>query len=229
MNCIIIDDDPVSGNLIKHFVTHTEGLDLLEVFTSPIAGANYIRKNTDTIDLILLDIEMPEMTGLELMASFEDLPPVIFITSKEKYATDAFEHKAVHYLVKPVEYSRFLKAIDRVFKQANSSKDEKMDFLFVKDNSVQKKITHADIQYFQAFGDYVKIFTKDKTYVATISMKSLEDKLSANAYFARVHRSYIINLKFLDNFDHELAVVAGHMVPIGSKYRSSLNRKLQIL
>ena len=90
MNCIIIDDDPVSGNLIKHFVTHTDGLELLEIFTSPVAGANYIRKNVDTIDLVLLDIEMPEMTGLELMASFEDMPPVIFITSKEKYAADAF-------------------------------------------------------------------------------------------------------------------------------------------
>ncbi len=90
INSLIIDDDPVSVNLMKHFIANTEGLNFLESFSNPISAANYIRKNIATIDLIFLDVEMPEMSGIELMESFKELPPVILITSKEKYAVQAF-------------------------------------------------------------------------------------------------------------------------------------------
>ncbi len=229
INCIIIDDDPVSINLMKHFITSTEGLNFIEAFTSPIAGVNYIRKNAASTDLIFLDVEMPEMTGIEFLESFKELPPVILITSKEKYAVKAFEHKVIHFLVKPVEYGKFLKAVERVFKINEAQNNQHLDYIFIKENGVLSKIMHKDITYCEALGDYVKIHLKDKSHVVNSTMKNLEDKLKTNKQFMRVHRSYIINLNFLENFDAETSIVAGHIIPIGNKYKANLQLRLNII
>ncbi|MBK8845912.1 MAG: response regulator transcription factor [Bacteroidetes bacterium] len=229
INCIIIDDDPVSINLMKHFITSTEGLNFVEAFSNPIAGVNYIRKNAATTDLIFLDVEMPEMTGIEFLESFKELPPVILITSKEKYAVKAFEHKVIHFLVKPVEYGKFLKAVERVFKINEADNNQHLDYIFIKENGVLSKIMHKDIIYCEALGDYVKVHLKEKTHVVNSTMKNIEDKLKMNKQFMRVHRSYIINLNFLENFDAETSIVGGHIIPIGNKYKANLQARLNII
>ena len=229
INCIIIDDDPVSVNLISHFITNTEGLVLLETITNPIDGANYIRKNTSSIDLIFLDVEMPEMTGLELLETFKELPPVILITSKEKYAVKAFDYKVFHYLVKPVDYSKFLQAINRVFSYYEAENSQQLDYIFVKVNSVLSKVLHKDILFCEALGDYVKIHTKEKVHVVNSTMKNIQEKLKQNRQFIRVHRSYIINLLYLENFDSEIAIVSGQLIPIGNRYKPDLQMRLNII
>ncbi len=215
--------------LIKHFITNTEGLHFTESFSNPITATNYIRKNSADIDLIFLDVEMPEMTGIELLESFKDLPPVILITSKEKYAVKAFEHKVTHYLVKPLEYGAFLKGIERIFKLYESTLIQNRDYIFIKENSVLSKVMHKDIWYCEALGDYVKVYVKEKPHVVNSTMKNMEDKLRMNKEFMRVHRSYIINLNYLKNFDYETAVVEGNIIPIGNKYRSTLQSHLNII
>ena len=229
INCIIIDDDPVASNLLKHYVTNTNGLNLLDVFNNGIDGANYIRRDPAAIDLVFLDIEMPDITGIELLESLPDLPPVILVSSKDKYAAKAFEYKVLHYLVKPVEYGKFLKAIERVLHKQEDVKGPDLDYIFVKENGLLTKVNYADIHYFAALGDYVQVFVKGKTYTVSSTMKNLEDKLKSSKHFIRVHRSYIINLTYLENFDAEVAVVAKKVIPIGNKYRSSLQGKLNIL
>jgi len=138
ISCIIVDDDLVALNLVKHFVTNTDGLNLLQAFTDTVEAANFIRKNHATIDLIFPDVEMPNLTGIEMPASIKDFPPVILISSKEKYAIQAFDHRVLHYLLKPLEYSKFLKAIERVFVERMTETNQ-LDYLFVKENGLLTK------------------------------------------------------------------------------------------
>ena len=229
INCIIIDDDAVSANLVQHFVTNTDGLSLLQVFNNAIEASNFIRKNDSNIDLIFLDVEMPGMSGIELLESFHDLPPVIVISSKEKYAVKAFENKAIHYLVKPIEYGKFLKALERVFQLHETNKGDQLDYIFIKDGSSLSKVNYREILYFESLGDYVKVHVKDKTYTVNTTMKNVEDKLKSNPQFLRIHRSFTINLNYLENFDSESAIVLNKPIPIGNKYRSGLQTRLNIL
>lgn len=229
INCIIIDDDAVSISVIKHFISNTEGLTFLDSFSDPIAAANFVRKNAADTNLIFLDVEMPEMSGIEFLESFQELPPVILITSKEKYAVKAFEHKVIHYLVKPIDYGKFLKAIQRVYKLYESKENEGLDYIFIKDNGILTKVVLNEVVYCEALGDYVKVHLKEKTHVVISTMKNLEDKLKSRKEFIRVHRSYIINLNYLKNFDAETAQVDGKILPIGNKYRLELQTRLNII
>ena len=228
ISCIIVDDDLVALNLVKHFITNTDGLNLLQAFTDSVEAANYIRKNHATIDLIFLDIEMPNLTGIEMLASIKEFPPVILLSAKEKYAIQAFDHRVLHYLLKPLEYSKFLKAIERVFVQ-RQTETSTLDYLFVKENGLLTKVNYKDILYFEALGDYVKVHTKDKAHVVNSTMKSIEDKLRMNMQFVRVHRSYHINLNYLQSFDSEIAIISNKTIPIGSKYRSELQNRLLVI
>lgn len=229
INCIIVDDDQVAVKLLRHYISNTEGISVTIDFSNPITATNYIRKNAETIDLIFLDVEMPEMSGLELLESFEELPPVVLVTNNDKYAVKAFEHKVVHYLVKPIEYSKFLKAMERIFKQVEKKTDNTPEYIFIKENGLLSKVHQNDIHYCEALGDYVKVHLKSKTYVVNSTMKNIEDKLKRNKQFLRVHRSYIINLNFLENIESESAIVGGKIIPIGNKYKSELQSKLNII
>ncbi len=229
INCIIVDDDAVSVTLLQHFVTSTEGLGLLQVFSSAIEAGNYIRKNEANIHLIFLEIEVPGISGIELMESFKQLPPTILISSKDNYAIKAFEYKAINFLLKPLDYGKFLKALERVFQLYASEKGTQLDYLFLKDGGVLSKVNHKDILFFESHGDYVKVHVKDKTYTVNTTMKNVEDKLKSTSQFMRIHRSYTINLNYLENFDSESAIVSNKPIPIGNKYRSSLQTRLNIL
>lgn len=229
INCIVVDDNLVSINLFKHFIVSTEGLNFVEAFSNPITAMNYLRKTPENVDLIFLDIEMPEINGMEFIESFKELPPVIFITSKEKYAVKAFEHKVIHFLVKPVDYGKFLKAIERVFKLYESKNSQNLESIYIKEKGVMQKILLKEIYYLEALGDFVKVKSVNKNYVASSTMKNIEDKLATCKDFIRVHRSYIINLNYLENFDAETAVVAGNIIPIGSKYKFDLQSRLNII
>jgi len=228
INCVIVDDDLIALNLVKHFVSNTDGLNLLELFTDSVTASNYIRKNHATIDLVFLDVEMPNLTGIELLASLKEFPTVILISSKEKYAIQAFDHRVLHYLLKPLEYGTFLKAIERVFK-ARETEKKPLDYVFVKENGLLTKVNYKDILYFEALGDYVKVHSKDKAHVVNSTMKSIEDKLRENPQFIRVHRSFHINLSYLESFDSEVAIVSNKTIPIGSKYRADLQNRLMVI
>ena len=229
VNCLIVDDDIIASTVIKHFVDNTEGLTVIDVLTDGIQASNYIRKHEGEIDLIFLDIELPGMNGMELLESNKNLPPVILVTPKEKYAAAAFNFKVVHYLVKPVEYSKFLSAIDRVMQTSTQAEKDLNEAIFIKENGVLSKIMRNEILYIEALGDYVKIHLKGKVHTINSTMKNFEDKLKQHRQFIRVHRSYLINLDFLENFDNETAIVAGKIIPIGAKFKPLLQSRLNII
>jgi len=226
LKCIVIDDDPISHNLIHALIEKTSGIVLDSAFQNPEEGASYLSNNT--VDLVFLDIEMPEMSGIDILNSFKDLPPVIIISSKEKYAIEAFDFEVADYLIKPIEsYSRFLKAINRV----RSAKDvipESKDNIFIKVDSLLINFDLKDVIWVEAYGDYVKLKTSSKLHTVYSTMKAIEDKLSKND-FIRIHRSYIVRIDKIMNIDHTNLVIANNILPIGAKYKQLLLQRINLL
>lgn len=232
MRCLIIDDNKMARMAMKQLVSQVKMLELVAECSDAMEAYNYL-SNKD-IDLLLLDIEMPGMTGLELTKKLGNkCPLIIFTTAKTDYAVEAFELNVVDYLVKPVLPGRFMQAIEKTREVAESSKGEvktsaEQDFVFVKDNGVLKKINVDDMLYLEAMGDYVKVYTGQRFHVLHATLKSIEEKLPS-AKFVRVHRSYIVSLNKID-FIQDGAIMIGKVnVPIADTYRTLLNKRLNLL
>lgn len=228
MRCLVVDDDVLSLKLIEQFVEETEVLELVGSFTDPVKASIAIVK--EKVDVILLDVEMPEMTGLQLIQNIPDSTQVILITSQKDYAFDAFEHEVTDFLLKPVSYSRFLKAIEKAkdkFGPKTAATAQQSPNLYVKEESVWVNIPLEEIVWIEALGDYVNINLKDKKHTVLTTMKSIEAKLNDN--FMRVHRSYIVNLSKITNLDGNMLVVGKKLVPIGKSHKKPLMDKLNII
>jgi DNA-binding LytR/AlgR family response regulator len=189
--------------------------------------------NEEPVDLLLLDIEMPDMTGLELIKNLGNKKPlIIFTTAKKDYAVEAFELNVVDYLVKPVTPARFLQAIERANETVESNKEEvkvgEQEFVFVKDNGILKRINVDDIMYLEAMGDYVKVHTQQKFHVLHATLKSIEEKLPLSK-FIRVHRSYIVSLNKIDFIQEGIITIGKASIPVADTYKSVLNKRLNLL
>lgn len=216
---------------MKQLVGQAANLELVAECTSAMEAYNYL--NSTAIDLLLLDIEMPGMTGLELTKNLGNKKPlIIFTTAKTDYAVAAFELNVVDYLVKPITPARFLQAIERAGEAVASDKQEvkieSKDFIFIKDNGVLKKINVEDILFLEAMGDYVKVHTPQKFHVVHSTLKAIEEKLPENK-FVRVHRSYIVALNKIDYIQDGVINISKTTIPIADTYRSVLNKKLNLL
>lgn len=224
----MVDDDILSLKLIGQFVEETDVLELVGSFTDPVKASIAIVK--EKVDVILLDVEMPEMTGLQLIQNIPDTTQVILITSQKDYAFDAFEHEVTDFLLKPVSYSRFLKAIEKAKEKLApkaATVSQPSPNLYVKEESVWVNIPLDEIVWIEALGDYVNINLKDKKHTVLTTMKSIEAKLNDN--FMRVHRSYIVNLSKITNLDGNMLVVGKKLVPIGKSHKKPLLDKLNIV
>lgn len=230
VKCIIVDDDSASLKIIEALIQKTPFLELSASFSDPIAAADYLSK--EDIELIFLDIEMPGISGLELINLLKHPPFVIVISSKKEYAFDAFALNVVDYLVKPVtEYSRFLEAALRAkenLQKVKPSVAEKEGQLFVKVDSILHNLNLSDILWIEAFGDYIKINTADKVMTALATMKSIESKLPTNL-FVRVHRSFIVNLTKINKIDLAELHIDVKIIPVSNFYREALMKKISLL
>jgi DNA-binding LytR/AlgR family response regulator len=189
--------------------------------------------NKRPVDLLLLDIEMPGMSGLELTKILSAKKPlIIFTTGKSNYAVEAFELNVVDYLVKPVEPARFLQAIARAREAMESQKQnveiKEKEFVFIKDSGVLKRINVDEILYMEAMGDYVKIFTTQKFHIVHSTLKSVEEKLPVSK-FMRVHRSYIVALNKIDLIEEGVININNVSIPVADAYKSALSRRLNLL
>jgi len=231
MKCLIVDDNKMARMAMKQLITQVRDLQLVKECASAMEAYNSI--NEQPIDLLLLDIEMPGMTGLELIKNLGSKKPlIIFTTAKKDYAVEAFELNVIDYLVKPISPSRFLQAMERASDALANSKEEvkfeEQEFVFVKDNGVLKRINVDDILYLEAMGDYVKVHTAQKFHVLHATLKSIEEKLSISK-FIRVHRSYIVSLNKIDFIQEGVITINKVTVPIADTYRSILNKRLNLL
>jgi len=231
MNCLIIDDNVIARTTLKQLVKKDPGLTLLGECADAMEA--YQKIMSDPVDVLLLDIEMEGMTGIELVKSLGSKNPVIiFTTSNKEYAAEAFELNVADYITKPVTTPRFLQAIEKAREILRSKKQEVRtdndSFLFIRDSNVVRRLKIDEILYAEAMGDYVKLFTKDKFYSIHSPLKEVESKLP-DAKFLRVHRSFIIQVGKIDTIEGGTLIINKKMVPVADTYRSALNQRLNIL
>lgn len=229
LRCIVIDDDPMALRLIEEHIKNTDFLMLVNLYDNSIKAANQLIVND--VDLIFLDIEMPGMSGLELIEGLENRPQIIIVSSKKDYVQEAFDYEVTDYLVKPiVNYKRFLKAALRARKNLQKYKEVKKDSesIFIKEGTLLLNIFLNDIQWLEAYGDFVKIYTINKMHTVLSTLKSMEDKLPP-AEFIRVHRSFIVRMDKIENIDQTNLQIAKKIIPISNSYRKSLMQRIKTL
>ena len=232
MNCIIIDDDKLSCRVIEEYIAKTDTLALLSTFNNPVDAINALRSEIE-IDLVFLDIEMPEMSGIDFLDSITNAPQVIIISSKEKYALNAFEYDVTDYLLKPVQYGRFYKAISKAMVRYNKGKlDTKGDEIFIKHNSSLVRLKYNDILWVEALENYVIVNTFNDKYTIHFTMKAIEQKLPTSK-FTRVHRSFIVNTSSINIIEDNAIVIKTHdgskSIPIGKSYKDKLMDDINLI
>ena len=232
LNCAIVDDDELSRSMLTHLLKKLEGLNLVKTCAGALEAYNYLQMDDD-VDLLFLDIEMPEMTGLELIKLLEKRKiHVILTTSQEHYALEAFEYDVADYLVKPINQARLLKAITKVREKINNelgTQSQELPYLFVRSNHKIVKLSPDEILYVEALSDYVLIHTTKQKHVVHTTMKGIEEKLTAFKGFIRTHRSYIVNMLHVEVV-HDLNVaIKDKSIPIGRSYRAKFLESLDVL
>jgi DNA-binding LytR/AlgR family response regulator len=225
MTCIVIDDEPLARQGMELHIANVGSLQLLGSFSNPLAAADFMRK--EEVDLMFLDINMPELSGLDFLKALRDAPLVIFTTAYPQYALESYELDAIDYLVKPIRIERFLKAVNKaenhlklLQQEAKNSHVEKIedDFVFIKADRKFFKINFKDILYIEGLKDYVVIYTIDNKIITSMNVKTISAQLPA-AVFARVSKSYIVNVKHINSFDNELVYINGNEIPIGQSFK----------
>lgn len=226
VRCIIVEDDPLSREVIEGLVERAGFVECQASFGDPVKAVQWLASNTT--DLILLDIEMPGMTGLEMLQTLAKKPQVIVISSKSEYAVDAFEHDITAYLLKPVrEYAKFLKALMKV-KAKMETLTSPSHNIYIKADSMLLNVSLADIVWMESFGDYVKVNTDKKVFTIYSTLKSVEDKLPIT-HFIRVHRQFIVNIAKIKNIEQTNLQVDNKIIPIGTSYREQLMKRISTL
>lgn len=219
IQCIAIDDEPLALQLITQYCEKVSFLQLKKVFTNPDEAMIYLNQNP--IELIFLDIQMPDISGLQFYKnlSLTNKPQVVFTTAFKDYAIDGFNVDAVDYLLKPFEFDRFLKAVYKAkeYMEFLSSQDLQMSSIFIKANYEMMKINLKDIDLIEALDDYIKLHIKPTPILTLMTLKSIQEKLPSKE-FIRIHRSYIIPLAKVEKFSKSKVFVSGKELPIGTSY-----------
>jgi DNA-binding LytR/AlgR family response regulator len=233
MNCIIVDDDKLSCKILEGYVSKSSSLNLIGSFSDSVEARDVVTKRKD-IELIILDILMPEMNGFDFIGSLDFPPNIIIVSSAEEFAIRAFDFNVVDYLLKPVTYGRFCKAIDKtiryfVRKEITNTGDEE---IFIKKGSSLVKLKLKDIIYIEALENYVTLTTKDDKFTIHFTMKAIENQLPSGV-FIRVHRSFIINKSMIQAIkENSLDLNVGSSlksIPVGKSFRDSLLNDINVM
>jgi DNA-binding LytR/AlgR family response regulator len=225
ITCVIVDDEPMALNLVESYVEKTPFLVLKKKCSSAIEALEYI--TTDPVDLLFLDIQMPDLTGIEFSKMLAKETRVIFTTAFDQYALDGFKVDALDYLLKPFDYSEFLTAANKAHSYFKLVKDktqpivsDEKEFLFVKSEYKQLRIKLADVLYFEGLKDYIKIWLKDnpKAILTLMSLKKLEEELP-ETQFMRVHRSFIVSLKNIDIIERSQIIINNQRITVSEQYK----------
>lgn len=225
INCLIIDDEPWALDLLEDFIQKVPYLNLVARCEGPVEAFPYFEK--EEIDLVLLDIRMPELSGTQFLKTLNKKPAVIFVTAHNEYAMEGFALDAVDYLLKPVPFDRFMAAVNKAYEYISYRKTKlllkKDDFLFIKTSHKIQKIFYNDILYLEGLKDYTKIHLVDskKPFVTLQSLKYFENRLP-HEDFIRIHRSYIISLRRVDTVSRKAVLLGETELPCSEHYRNML-------
>ncbi len=231
MECLIVDDNKVARVLLRQLLDKTGIVNILGECEDAITANYFLQKKS--VDVLFLDIEMPGMTGFELLKMLPERPLTILTTAKQGYAVEAFELNVVDYLVKPFSLSRVMLAVERAkellsHKNAQLKQDTSDNVLFIKDNKSIKKLDVNEVLYMEAKGDYVRIHVPGNSYVIHGSLKGVEEKFPPGR-FLRVHRSYIVALNKIDYIEDRVVYIHDIAIPISESYKDILLQNLKLL
>lgn len=228
MKTIIIDDDMMSIKYLENYCNKITEICLVNSFTNPAKALDFLTQ--EQVDLLLLDVEMPEFTGIDLLNKMPVKPNVIFTTSKSDYAFDAFEFDAIDYLKKPFSFPRFQRSIDKVLEKQQdlSGISQENNNLYIKHKGKLIRLAMEDVLYFENVRDYVCVKTKNQTYTIISTLKEIAQKLPTHI-FLKVHRSYIVNLNKIVDIDNTSLVVSNKVIPISRVNRPILMNRIKAL
>ena len=228
IKCVAIDDEPLALEIIKDYCGKIPFLDLIKTFDNAIESIDFLKNNK--IDLLFLDIQMEELTGIQLLKVLNPKPNVIFTTAYDSFAIQGFELDAVDYLLKPISFERFLKAVNKVYEKLNletlhENKAKEVtfyspgdDYFFVKTEFRLEKVNFAEILYIEGMGDYLRIVTHEKRVMTLQNFKKMEEMLPANKFY-RVHKSYIVALDKIENIERNRIKISDKLIPISDTYK----------
>jgi DNA-binding LytR/AlgR family response regulator len=229
INCIAIDDEPLALDIIRDYCSKVPFLNLMKTFDNAVESVQYIRSNK--IDLMFLDIQMEELTGIQLLNALKQRPYVIFTTAYEAYALQGFELDVIDYMLKPISFERFVKGVDKVFEKIQLDQKQKQqgenaavtqgqgnNYFFVKTETRIEKVLYCDVLYVEGMGDYWRIITSTKKIMSLLNYKKLEEILPANQ-FVRVHKSFIVALDKIDSVERNRIKIGDRLIPISETYR----------
>ena len=229
IRCIVIDDEPLARKGLKEYIADTDFLQLVGEFENPLKAADMISRGE--VQLLFLDIQMPKITGLEFFKTLPHAPPVIFTTAFPQYALDGFELNALDYLVKPISFDRFLKAVLKAkeyyeIREKNIQETEaSANYFFIKADGKLVKVMYDDILFAEALQNYVVIQTKDKKYITYLTFKSVEDYLPSQT-FIKTHKSYIVAASKIESIEGNEIRIGLHSIPISRNLKEEVMDRL---
>ncbi len=234
LKVIIVDDEPMSRSFLERYCEKLGELEVAGSFEDAGTALTYLHKNE--IDILFLDVEMPAVSGFQLLDQMLYLPKVILTTSKTDYAFDAFQYGVADYLKKPITYNRFQEAVtkikDSITKNTATAPAKNttinLEEIFIKADGKLTRLNFQEILYIESLGDYVKYFTATKNYVTLSTLKAVEEKMVGNK-FMKVHRSYIVNLQKIKDIQDNTLVIEGNVIPISKSLKSEVMNRINVV
>ncbi len=228
IRCLIVDDEAAAHYVLINYIERVERLELVGRCQDVLEAINFLHKNP--VDLIFLDINMPELTGFDLLKTLSNPPKAILTTAYSEFALESYEYGAIDYLLKPIHFPRFLKAVERFISTlpagvADNITEADIPFM-VKEDGDWIRIDPRDVQYAQSLGNYVRIFTTRQNHLISITTTELEQKLPA-ARFMRIHKSYIIALDKVTKYSNNSVTIGNTELPVGITYRRELSDRIK--
>ena len=233
IRCLVVDDEPLALDILEDYINKVPFLTLVKTTTSAIEGLSLVQ--SDAIDLVFLDVQMPELTGIQFLKIINGKCDVILTTAYSQYALDGYELDVVDYLLKPIAFDRFYKAAQKVLQNSGNGHTapqehipavSSRDFIFVKTEHKIQKIYLDDILYIEGLKDYISIFTKTERIITLQNMKKMEDSLPAKS-FIRVHKSYIVAIGKIESIERSRIQIGEKIIPIGDTYREYFFKQIE--
>jgi DNA-binding LytR/AlgR family response regulator len=236
LKCLIADDEPLAHTLLTNYISRLKTLSVVGNAYNSFEVMDFLGEND--VDILFLDINMPDMSGLEMLKTLSNPPMVILTTAYSEHSLEAFDLGVMDYLLKPIKFDRFLKAVNRIIDLKKSNRDpsvfsseiaektEKLtpDFMFIKDGTTNYKINFNDLLYIQAYGNFAKLYLIQQTLMVSVTMKQLEKDLPEKL-FTRVHKSYIVNIQKVSKIEGNFVFMDKTALPIGAVYKLILDKK----
>ncbi|WP_462248714.1 LytR/AlgR family response regulator transcription factor [Ferruginibacter sp.] len=234
LKVIIVDDEPMARNFLERYCEKNGNLLVSGAFEDGVTALDYLQKNE--IDILFLDVEMPNVSGFQLLDQLSYMPKVILTTSKTDYAFNAFEYGVTDFLKKPITFSRFQEAITKITESLIEKRLEpvlkipaiNLEEIFIKADGKLTRLNFQEILYIESLGDYVKYFTITKNYVTLSTLKAVEEKMSSTN-FMKVHRSYIVNLQKIKDIQDNSLVIEGKVIPISKSFKSEVMSRINVV